>query len=79
MVKNGTADLNNILFEQLERLNDDDYMAGNTSEIERAHAVTEVAQQIIHNRAQALQEIKTFSRMDADAVRSNHINLLEDR
>lgn len=46
-MKNTLADLNNYLFEQLERLNDDDCILEN--EIERAKAITSVATQIISN------------------------------
>ena len=46
-MKNTLSDLNNYLFEQLERLNDDDCVLEN--EIERAKAITSVATQIISN------------------------------
>jgi hypothetical protein len=49
-------DLNNHLFEQLERLNDDD-LKGDAlkEEIERARAVASIATQIIANGSLALK------------------------
>jgi hypothetical protein len=48
MAQNKLIDLNNHLFEALERLNDDEHMEVNgDKEIARAKAVTGVAQQII--------------------------------
>ena len=49
-MKNKLSDLNNHLFEQLERLNDDELMEeGLDQEIARSKALTTVAQQIISN------------------------------
>jgi len=48
--RNTLADLNNHLFEQLERLNDDSLKGEQLSEeIERARAVTGVAKNVIDN------------------------------
>ena len=50
MIKNTLGDLNGYLFEQLERLNDED-MDEDTlkTELRRSKAVAEVAKQIIEN------------------------------
>ncbi len=49
-MKNKLSDLNNHLFEQLERLNDDELMEESLEqEIARSKALTTVAQQIINN------------------------------
>lgn len=50
MVKNTLADLNNHLFESLERLNDESLIGENLEiEINRARAITGIAGQIIAN------------------------------
>jgi hypothetical protein len=55
-MKNKLIDLNNHLFEQLERLNDED-LKGDLldSEIRRAEAMHKVAGQIINNAGLALK------------------------
>ena len=61
MVKNTLGDLNNFLFAQLERLDNEELSGdGLKEEMDRAKSVTQVATQIINNgslvlRAQALQ------------------------
>lgn len=58
-MKNSLSDLNNILFEQIERLNDDEVMEKSSAqEIERAKAISSVANQIIQNAALQLQAAK---------------------
>jgi len=68
-MKNTLGDLNNHLFAQLERLNDED-MKGESlrEEIERARAITVVATQIINNGNLVLHAKKAMeSSMNADA------------
>lgn len=49
-MKNKLSDLNNVLFEQLERLQDDSLKDGDLErEIARSKAVTNIASQIIQN------------------------------
>ena len=57
-MRNNLTDLNNILFEQLERLQDDETMKNDDAfkkEIERSKAVTNLASQIIQNGALSLK------------------------
>ena len=58
-MKNTLGDLNNHLFVQLERLNDEDLKGDKlTEEIERSKAVTNVAKEIIANANIVLQARK---------------------
>lgn len=58
-MKNNLVDLNNHLFEQMERLNDDDLTEEELSrEISRTKAMTDVASRIIDNAALGLQAEK---------------------
>lgn len=58
-MKNTLTDLNNYLFESLERLNDDDLNEEQLDkEIKRSEAVQKVAKTIIDNGALALQAKK---------------------
>jgi len=55
-MKNTLGDLNNHLFAQLERLNDEDLKGDDLlEEINRAKAVNEVASKIINNGALVLK------------------------
>lgn len=58
-MKNTLGDLNNHLFMQLERLNDEDLKGDKlTEEIERSKAITNVAKEIIANANIVLQAKK---------------------
>lgn len=58
-MKNTLSDLNNYLFESLERLMDDDLSEeGLDREIQRANAVTNVAQALIHSGELQLKAAK---------------------
>lgn len=58
-MKNKLIDLNNHLFEQMERLNDEDLTEGDfKKEIERAKAMTGIAQNIIQNGKLMLDSMK---------------------
>lgn len=58
-MKNTLADLNNYLFEQIERLQDDSLTDEQfNKEVERSKSITNVAKTIIENGALALQARK---------------------
>ena len=60
-MKNTLGDLNNYLFESIERLNDDSLSPEDLDkEIKRSEAVQKVAKTIIDNGALALQAKKHF-------------------
>lgn len=61
-MKNKLADLNNHLFAQLERLSDEE-LKGEAlqAEIQRSHAITNVAKQIINNGSLVLSAHKAVS------------------
>lgn len=67
-MQNTLGDLNNHLFMQLERLNDEELKGDKLlEEINRAKAVTDVASKIISNGALVLSAKKMMDeRMDAD-------------
>lgn len=70
-MKNKLTDLNNYLFEQLERLNDDDTLSNDTNfqrEIERSKAVQGVASQIINNAKLALDAKKYIDEFGNESV-----------
>jgi len=62
MAKNKLSDLNNHLFAQLERLNDEDLTSEQIeNEVKRASAVTGVASQIIQNAKVTVDAMKLVS------------------
>ena len=63
MTKNRPVDLNNILYEQLERLNDEDLSDEKVVvEISRAKALTGLASQIVANNNMVLSALRTQMR-----------------
>lgn len=57
-MKNKLTDLNNHLFEQLERLNDEELKGDELiEEINRSKAITDVAEKIINNGALVLKAV----------------------
>lgn len=69
MTKNTLGDLNNHLFAQLERLSDEDIKGDALKEeIERAKAVSSIANQIISNGNLVLKAQQFYdNQLDADA------------
>lgn len=56
MTKNKLEDLNNHLFEQLERLNDDDLSSEDIgNEVRRADAIAKISEQIIKGATTAIK------------------------
>ena len=70
-MKNSLGDLNNHLFEQLERLNDEEIQGDKLQdEIERSRAINAVASKIISNAALVLKAQEAYSdRLDANLVK----------
>lgn len=69
-MKNTLRDLNNHLFEQLERLNDEDLTAEQLDqELRRADGMAKIATQIIENGELAF---KTMVHMDEYGYNSGH-------
>lgn len=67
-MKNTLGDLNNYLFQQLERLNDEDLKGENLEiEIKRSKAISEIAKNIINNGSLVLAAKKWHDdRWDAE-------------
>lgn len=66
-MKNKLTDLNNHLFEELERLNDEELTGDKLSqEIKRAKAITGVASQIIEMHNTAIEAQKVISEYSGD-------------
>ena len=72
-MKNNLGDLNNYLFEQLERLNDDDSLENEehfNRQIRRAKAITDVSKTIISN-ANLLLNAKKYQ--DEYGIKQNEV------
>jgi len=64
-MRNTLGDLNNFLFEQMERLMDDSLPPEELAkEITRSKAITEVAETIVHNGELALRALKHADEWD---------------
>ena len=79
-MKNTLEDLNNHLFEQLERLNDDELMGEDLEkEISRSSAMTKVAQTIINNNNMVLGAIKHADEYGKNASDINKVLKIENK
>ena len=68
-MKNKLGDLNNYLFEQLERLNDDELIEENMDkEIKRTKSITSVATNIINNAKLALDAQRFIDEVGNDCA-----------
>ncbi len=71
-MKNKLVDLNNHLFEELERLNDEDLKDEELEkEIERSKAITDVSQKIIDNAELMLKAQKHYDEYGIKYERNN--------
>lgn len=59
-MKNKLVDLNNHLFEELERLNDEELRGEELEERKRAKSIANIAQTIINNGELALKAVKHY-------------------
>ena len=68
MANNKLSDLNDHLFQSLERLNDDELMKSDgESEIERAKAISGIAKNIVENAKTVLMAAKIQSELPMNA------------
>lgn len=68
-MKNKLTDLNNHLFSQLERLNDEEMSEEQlNSEIKKAKAISDIADKIINNASLSLQAEKLKFEIGSDRV-----------
>lgn len=73
-MKNTLVDLNNHLFEQLERLNDNDLDDESLDkELKRADGMTKVATQIIHNAELAYKTMVHMSEYGYDKAERHKV------
>lgn len=73
MTKNKLSDLNNLLFEQMERLGDADSTEELEKEVKRSDAMTDISGKVIENASLALKAAVAYDERSAHA----EIQLLE--
>lgn len=75
-MKNTLLDLNNHLFAQLEKLNDDDLKGEQLNEeIQRSREMTKIATQIINNSRLSLEATKlAYERLNKNQPLPEHLN-----
>ena len=74
-MKNKLSDLNNYLFEQIERLNDDSLTPEETEQqIKKAETISEISKTIIQNSALQLKAVQVAA--EYGIVRSEELKLL---
>ena len=78
MANQNLSDLNGFLFEQLERLNEENMTQGELDkEVKRAKAVNDTARSIINNASIVLEASKFFDGdeiINADAIKPKLLN-----
>lgn len=80
MMKNTLTDMHNILFEQLERLNDDDLNEEQLDkELRRSEGMTKVAEQIIRNGELAYKTMVHMAEYDYADSKGSVPEMLEVR
>lgn len=70
-MKNNLGDLNNYLFEELERLNDDESLENDVDfekELKRSKAITDVASKIIDNASTVIKAIEISQEYGTDVA-----------
>lgn len=73
-MKNSLTDLNNHLFAQLERLNDEELTGDNLKEeMSRAKAISSISKNIVDNARVLLDAQKKIQHGDLDGVKSDKL------
>lgn len=72
-MNNKLSDLNNYLFECIERIMDEDEEEGLNREINRAKTVSEISKTIIEGHKTTIQAVKAAYDMGADVKMPNEV------